>query len=249
MNDSPPRSLVDSFAESWSVYLRNPPQVWSYLFRLCFAAIGALLSGRLMTQLALASIDFFLRLKARDPWPSRSFERYLGLTNAQLGVGAMEGFANLFNYMLWILIGLVIVIVGVPSGLAIAAVQGGLGGPSISSLFVALLVPLVLGGIPFCYAVAVLHLQAGIVVKLGTANLRDRQEEVAATLRRHVLPFALYMGAATLASYAGLFLCCVGILVTLPYAVVAGYVGVINLFGIALADVERFLEAPSQPTA
>ena len=240
MAESSEPSLVASFFESWSVYLGNVPLVGSYHFRMMFAGLGALFTGRLF-QIALATTDFFLRLKMKDSWPSRNFDRYLALTNAHLGVETKDSILHLVNYLLLASLGIGIVVIGAPLGLMVGTLLGMFKSYAGILQGVGFLSPIIVGGALYVYCIAVLHLEAGVAVKLGTADPKNRQEEADAMLKQHVIPFAVYMLFALLGSWAGVILCCVGIVLTMPYVVVAGYVGMINLFGITPADVESFL--------
>ena len=62
-------TLTASFFESWGLYLMNILRVWGFVFIAGFRAIGAVFTGKL-DQIALAIIDFFVRLKAKDPSPN-----------------------------------------------------------------------------------------------------------------------------------------------------------------------------------
>jgi len=241
-NNSTKVDLVGSYFESWGLYLKNLDTVWGFTFTAGFRAIGALFSGKLI-QMALATTDFYLRLKDGDSLPSANFSRIMDLTNTQIGVDQKALRKGAGNEMLTSILGVLIAVLGAPIGLVVGGVIGMLVHLGFLGALVGFFAPLAIGGIIYFRSLAVMMLGAGLFIKFGPEEIKQRQQEADATVQQHTPAFAFYAMAALISSWAGLVLCCIGVFFTVPFAPTAFYVGMINTLEITTADVDKFLSA------
>ncbi|MBN1505492.1 MAG: hypothetical protein JW955_01530 [Sedimentisphaerales bacterium] len=221
--------LASSFFESWGLYFQNIGSVWAFSFVIGFRAIGAFFSGK-MLQIALAATDFFVKLKAKDPSPNQNIDRLCSLSNEHLGIDAKKNRKEMFKVMS----PAILVVMLCP----IAAVVG-----AITLGWLGFFGVLLLAALVYFRALTILMLNVGLFIKFGPGDIEAHRTEINSILKQYTIPFASYMCLSAVASYAGLILCCIGIFLTAPYMGVAGYVGMINILGIQISDIDKFFEA------
>jgi hypothetical protein len=232
---SPQRKLEQFklLGESVSLGLSNLGEVLGTTYTCGFAAIGALLSGRIFNAY-LAWCAYVIALREGTPEPRKRFEQVLALPREKAIV-----LPSILPLMLaggLVGIGMAIVLmIGLP-------IFG------LLSFFSSILLPLFFVVAVFWGAMMLMfRIQARYVLgaiaaaKCAAPGSTFDESMVKQVIEPLLWPWSVLCATALLFGSMGMILCCIGSIVTVPLFALAMYLGAVDAIGLTTEDIDRFL--------